>query len=110
MAAVAGRADQLPLPRQLPGELRTVAVQPADAGVAGAGGDADASAELAKPGPTLAMGQTVMTRYVVALELAGVLLLVAMLGAVALSRKRIPSSAADERRPIGEIGKEVEPF
>jgi hypothetical protein len=57
------------------------------------------------------MGVVVMTRYVVVLEVAGLLLLIAMIGAIALSRKRIPADTlAAARRPLGEVGKEVKPF
>jgi NADH-quinone oxidoreductase subunit J len=60
---------------------------------------------------SLAVGWVVMTRYVIVLEIAGVLLLVAMVGAIALSRKRLPPQAAGEpEEPLGRIGREVEPF
>jgi len=62
-------------------------------------------------GNTLAVGRLVMTRYVVALEIAGVLLLVSMVGAVALSRKRVPDESPQQpRKPIGQQGREVEPY
>ncbi len=60
---------------------------------------------------TLAIGNLVMVRYVVALEIAGVLLLVAMIGAIALSRKKIPSEVFGESAtPLGQLGKEVDPY
>jgi len=62
-------------------------------------------------GTTRAVGQALMTRYVLTLELAGVLLLVALVGAIALARKHVPSEAASgEEKPPGQIGKEVPPF
>ncbi len=59
---------------------------------------------------TLSLGALLFTRYVVVVELAGILLLVSMVGAIALSRKRIDSDVQWPRRPLGQIGKEVEPF
>jgi NADH-quinone oxidoreductase subunit J len=56
------------------------------------------------------VGLVVATKYVVALELAGVLLLVAMIGAIALSKKRVPSDQVTRPRELGRVGKEVEPF
>ncbi|MHC5109654.1 MAG: NADH-quinone oxidoreductase subunit J family protein [Planctomycetota bacterium] len=62
-------------------------------------------------GNTRAMGNVVMTKYVVALELASVLLLISMVGAIAMSRKRVTTDGPfPERRPLGQIGKEVKPF
>ncbi len=62
-------------------------------------------------GNTAAMGEALMTRYVVALEIAGLLLLIAMIGAIALSRKKVPADAGVEPpRKLGQVGKEVEPF
>lgn len=60
---------------------------------------------------TLAIGNLVMTKYVVALEIAGALLLISMIGAIALSRKKIPSEGlATSAVPLGQIGKEVDPY
>ena len=61
-------------------------------------------------GHTFAIGATLMTKYIVALEIAGVLLLISMVGAIALSRKRVPAEFARSSAPLGEIGKHVEPF
>jgi len=62
-------------------------------------------------GNTLAVGWAVMTRFVVALELAGVLLLVSMVGAIAMSRRHVqPEVARLPDRPLGQIGREVPPF
>lgn len=63
-------------------------------------------------GNTLAIGSEVMTRYVVTLQMAGVLLLISMVGAVALSRKRIPMDGpvSGTGVPLGEVGKKAEPF
>ncbi len=52
------------------------------------------SAELNEQvGNVQALGATLMTRYVVAVEVAGVLLLVAMVGAIAIAQKRIEPEA-----------------
>jgi NADH-quinone oxidoreductase subunit J len=59
---------------------------------------------------TLSLGALLFTQYVAVVELAGILLLVSMAGAIALSRKRIESDVQWPRRPLGQIGKEVEPF
>ena len=59
---------------------------------------------------TLSLGAYLFTRYVVVLELSGILLLVSMVGAIALSRKRIDSDLHSPMRPLGQIGKEVEPY
>lgn len=68
-------------------------------------------ADTLEEGNTAQVGFMVMSRYVVALEIAGVLLLVALIGAIALARKRVPRDVpAIAQRPLGEIGKEVPPF
>ncbi len=60
---------------------------------------------------TLLVGASVMTKYVVVLEISGILLLVSMVGAIALSRKRVPMEGyRPTAPPLGQIGKEVEPY
>jgi NADH-quinone oxidoreductase subunit J len=60
---------------------------------------------------TAAVGAIITTKYVVVLEIAGILLLVSMVGAIALSRKRVASDVVrTPRAPLGEVGKDVEPF
>jgi hypothetical protein len=50
-------------------------------------------------------------KYVVAIELAGVLLLVAMVGAIAIAKKRIPVyESGPPAPPPGSIGRTVPPF
>jgi NADH-quinone oxidoreductase subunit J len=104
-AAVTGNIGHLEGMTPAAPELR---VQP----VALTGGDGTTNASAAHAeSNSLAVGWVVMTRYVVVLEIAGVLLLVAMVGAIALSRKRLPPQAAGEpEEPLGRIGREVEPF
>jgi NADH-quinone oxidoreductase subunit J len=98
MAAIAGRAEDLP--------------QAAGAVTARATLTSDSNPAPERPvGNTAAIGAAVMTRYVVVLEVAGVLLLVAMVGAIALSRKKVPVERFAARpKPIGQVGREVEPF
>ena len=98
MGAIAGRAGDMPEP------VAPTAIQ------VGQGSGADFGLSI-PPGNTAAMGAAIMTRYVVALEIAGVLLLVAMVGAIALARKRVPvESYEPPRRPVGQVGREVPPY
>lgn len=54
---------------------------------------------------------TLLTRYFVALEVAGVLLWAAIVGAIWLVHRRItPDEAAAPGKPLGQIGREVPPF
>jgi NADH-quinone oxidoreductase subunit J len=97
VGCIAGRMGPLPAP---PGPAdRTVLVSGA-AGAAAALPDSN----------TLLLGATLMTRYVVVLELAGILLLVSMVGAIALSRKRVAADPLTQPYRLGRIGREVEPF
>ena len=64
-------------------------------------------------GNTMLLGRELMTRYVVVLELAGVLLLVPMVGAIAIARKKFPpdaESAPEDKVKIGERGRTAAPF
>ena len=77
-------------------------------------------APLAEDGPvpagnTAAVGATLLSRYMVPLEIAGVLLLIAMVGAVAVARKHLPATELDVlappiERPLGEAGRQAKPF
>lgn len=72
----------------------------------------------APAGTVEAVGAELLTRYVVALELSGVLLLVAMVGAIAISQKRIetrdltPEELAQRGRKedLHRAGREARPF
>jgi NADH-quinone oxidoreductase subunit J len=98
MAMIAGRAGELP-------------ARAAEKAILADGGRNPASTASLLTGNTMAIGAAVTTKYVVALELAGVLLLISMVGAIALSRKRITSDVIrTPHRTLGQIGKEVEPF
>lgn len=69
------------------------------------------TATTAAEGNTLSVGRVLLTDFPVSVELAGVLLMVAMIGAIAIARKRIPQAdEGAEARPPGEIGKQAEPF
>ncbi len=60
---------------------------------------------------TLKLGRLLMIEHAVSVEVAGVLLLVAMIGAIAIARKRIPHADEGAAGPApGEIGRRVEPY
>lgn len=69
-------------------------------------------------GNTWAVGQVLMTTYVMAVEIAGVLLLVAVVGAIAIARKRIDPAALtpeerrrlEERKDLHQRGRQAAPF
>lgn len=64
-------------------------------------------------GNTVAVGQELLARYAIPVELAGVLLMVAMIGALAIARRHLPADmlpVRPESPPLGEVGKTVEPF
>ncbi len=95
MATVAGRAAELPQVRASTAITVSDTSPPADLG------------------NTTAIGQIIMTRYVVAFELAGLLLLVSMVGAIAMARKRLPVgevAGTPPPPPLGKIGREVPPW
>ena len=66
------------------------------------------------PGNTAAIGASILGPYIVPLEVAGVLLLVAMVGALAVARKKVPvdmtALSPDADRPLGQSGREAPPF
>ena len=59
---------------------------------------------------TFRLGMWLMTEMAVSVELAAVLLLVAMVGAIAIARKHIPHAVQGEQRPLGETGRNAPPF
>jgi NADH-quinone oxidoreductase subunit J len=120
MAAIAGQAVQ-PARAALTGSAPSVAQTAPLAGFgSGATGGLSASAsprtagrgcEPIGNGNTFQVGVVMLSRYVVALELSGVLLLVAMVGAIALARKPVPRDVPmPTPPPPGQIGREVAPF
>jgi NADH-quinone oxidoreductase subunit J len=101
-AAVAGRVGELPQ-RNSPTTTRTQFAGSTATGVR--------TAELHAHGNTHQIGLLLMTKHIVALEVSGVLLLVSMVGAIALSRKKTPVDGfVAPAQPIGQIGKEAPPF
>ena len=93
-------------------------IPPAAAGSdpAPAARECPAGARAAETGNTLAVGRLLMARHVVAVEVAGVLLLVAMAGALTVARKRIePADLTEAERHVSmedprRRGREAAPF
>ena len=113
MGAIAGRVDELdasPKPvlaveQALTGVADTPIV-PADVADSMVGNETGEQA-----GNTIQVGRRMFGQYVVVIQLAGLLLLVAMVGAIAISRKRVPVEAGGPTPPEpGTIGREVPPF
>lgn len=105
MAAIAAQAGDLPAPRSVKGPTVALAAdRPADVHTA-------ETSPAHVPSNTRSMGWQLAGRYAVVLQVAGVLLLVSMVGAVALSRKTMPSDVVQyPRRPLGQAGREAEPY
>lgn len=62
-------------------------------------------------GNTLEVGQSMFGDYIVVVELAGVLLLVAMVGAIAIAKKSVPVLQVGPPPPApGTIGRQAPPF
>lgn len=98
-AVIAGRAGDLPAPIAAP----LIAVSTVESSE---GGNA-----LLTQSNTAAMGAAIMTKYVVALQIAGILLLISMVGAIAMSRKKVPLEGhAAPSKPLGQVGREVPPY
>ncbi len=96
MAAVAGRASDLPVVEK----TEAISVQ-----------DTTQTESPAAASNSMAVGTLLMTKYVVAIEIAGVLLLVSMVGAIAMSRKKVPvEGMVTKPKPLGQAGREVAPF
>lgn len=72
----------------------------------------------AEAGHTRAIGRVLMTTYVMSVEVAGILLLVALVGAIAIARKRIDPEALtpeerrqlEQRQDLHRRGRQVTPF
>lgn len=72
---------------------------------------ASSSPAALSTGNTAAIGVASFTKYIVVVELSAVLLLVSMVGAVALSRKKVVCEFEQDRRVVlGEVGKGVAPY
>lgn len=104
MGAIAGHVDES---RRLPSEppvMRVVSVGDNEA-------SAEPVAEVHEGGNTIQVGRSLFTDYVVAVQIGGLLLLVAMVGAIAMARKQVPTDVPmPEPKPLGQIGKEVPPY
>lgn len=62
-------------------------------------------------GNSVAIGELLMTKHLVALEIGGLLLLISMIGAIAMARKEVPTEVSEApAKPLGQIGREVKPF
>jgi NADH-quinone oxidoreductase subunit J len=90
------------LPKETPFDAKFVVTPPAEKGPVPVGN-------------TAAVGATLLSRYMVPLEFAGVLLFIAMVGAVAVARKHVPATEPDvtappTERPPGEAGRQAKPF
>ncbi len=107
MAAIAGQSAYLPKSGEPPRGLEPTVQIVAD-GLAQAN---EATDETLAGSNTAQVGFALLSQYVVALEIAGVLLLVAMVGAIAMAKKRVPCDVpVAPALPPGQIGKEVPPF
>ncbi|HRX85182.1 MAG TPA: NADH-quinone oxidoreductase subunit J [Phycisphaerae bacterium] len=103
MGAIAGQVGEV---NRLPANLPTVQTAPAVMADVPVG-----SKPTREVGNTLAVGQSMFDDYVVVVQLAGLLLLVAMVGAIAVSRKQIPVEEVGPPPPApGTIGRQVPPF
>ncbi|MFH0983198.1 MAG: NADH-quinone oxidoreductase subunit J [Planctomycetota bacterium] len=107
MAAVAGQAAHLPKRDASAGAgQRAGPIAAATAMPAGDAGDTPLAGSN-----TAQVGLALFSQYVVALEIAGVLLLVALIGAIAMAQKRVPCDVPlPSPPPPGRIGREVPPF
>ncbi len=82
----------------------------------GSGTHADESQMDPAPSNVRAIGESLMTTHVVAVEVAGVLLLIAMVGAIVIAQKRIepedltPAERAERCDDPGRAGREAKPF
>lgn len=111
MAAIAGRAGELPVAGASADAARIAPIAMVAQTNARANQQDDSDREGADESNSLKMGVIIMVNYVVVVQIAGVLLLIAMIGAIALSRKKVPYDgprAADV--PLGEIGRKVKPY
>ena len=106
LAGIVGRAEELPRSTRGVG----VTVDFSEPAQTAAQGNEHAHA-LAEVGNTAALGAVIMTRYLVVLEMSGVLLLISMIGAIGLSRKRVPTEGVTAApRELGQVGREVAPY
>lgn len=105
LGAIGGQVGELRrLPPASPGIKYAAADRQDAAAPAGATDAADA-------GNTLAVGRMMFGDYMVVVQLGGLLLLVAMVGAIAVSRKQVPiEEVGPPPAPPGSIGRQAPPF
>jgi NADH-quinone oxidoreductase subunit J len=106
MGALAGQLDRLPSPRQVdaPAALAAASDRPAEPP------RQDELVELAE-GNTRLVGERLFCKYVVVVQVGGLLLLIAMVGAIAMARKPVPAEDGSPPPPRpGDIGRRVRPF
>ena len=107
MAAIAGQAAHTPQPDAVAALGREAPSSAADESPLAVETDDDSLVG----GNTPRVGMVLFSTYVVALEIAGLLLLVALIGAVALTRKRVPRDVpVGSAPPLGQVGREAPPF
>lgn len=90
-----------------PDQSSRSAVQPA-----GFAADSDETQGVAV-GNVRAVGAIVLTKYVLVFEVAGVLLLLAMVGAIAIARMKFPRDESQQKQleeNLGRAGREAAPF
>lgn len=116
--AMAGPDPLFPVPPMADAGGDVAAGAPADAELMDSG-IVDPWTLAGEEGNTRAVGRKLMSTYVVAIEVAGLLLLLAMVGALAIARKRIdpedltPEERAERRREQEDVrrrGREAAPF
>lgn len=103
--AIAGKIEQLDaVPVRLQGQAVTQATDVADT-------VATLDENDSRSGHTRAIGSLMFGPYLIVVELSGILLLIAMVGAIAISRKQVPiEDTGEPRLPVGQIGREAPPF
>lgn len=94
------------------GDLRSLPIMPSDdRPQMASAAQQPAGSPVQRIDNTTAVGRAMFGKFIVAIELAGVLLLVAMVGAIALAKKRIPVHETGPPAPTpGSIGRSVPPF
>jgi NADH-quinone oxidoreductase subunit J len=106
MGAVAGQLGSLPHRPILPA-VDVVPQGTADVPIVATKGEPASVQE----GNTRQMGERLFGEYMVVVQVAGLLLLIAMVGAIAMARKAVPpEEAGPPPPPPGEIGRNVAPF
>lgn len=113
MAAIAAQTPNLKPPAKVAGDdvHYALAASQSEAGTARAAESRGGNNDESKSNTAL-VGASVLTDHMLTMQVAGLLLLIAMIGAIAISRKRVPSeeSGASAAVPLGQVGKTAPPF